>query len=37
MLELFASSGDPDQTPRFAVSDPGLPYLPLTLLRVFRL
>ena len=37
MVELFANSGDPDQTPRFAASDLGLHCLPFTLLGVSRL
>ena len=37
MAELFANSGDPDQTPQNAVSDLGLHCLPSTLLRVSRL
>ena len=37
MVELFANSGDPDQTPRSAVSDLGLHSLPNTLLGVSRL
>ena len=37
MTKLFANSGDPDQTPRFAASDLGLHCLPVTLLRVSRL
>ena len=37
MAKLFANSGDPDQTPRSAASDLGLPCLPVTLLRVSRL
>ena len=37
MAKLFANSGDPDQTPHSAASDPGLHCLPLTLLRVSRL
>ena len=37
MVELFANSGDPDQTPRSAASDLGRHYLPITLLGVFRL
>ena len=32
MTKLFTSSGDLDQTPRFAASDLGLHYLPITLL-----
>ena len=35
--KLFANSGDPDQTPRSAVSDLGLHCLPFTLLLVSRL
>ena len=35
--ELFANSGDPDQTPRSAASDLGLHCLPIILLRVYRL
>ena len=34
MVELFANSGDPDQTPRSAASDLGLHYLPVTRLVV---
>ena len=34
MVELFANSGDPDQTPSFAASDLGLHCLPITLLGV---
>ena len=34
---VFANSGDPDQTPRSAASDLGLHYLPITPLRVSRL
>ena len=30
MVELFANSEDPDQTPRSAASDQGLLYLPIT-------
>ena len=30
MVETFANSGDPDQTPRFAASDLGLHCLPST-------
>ena len=30
MVELFANSGDPDQTPRSAASDLGLHCLPVT-------
>ena len=37
MDELFANSGDPDQTPRFAVSDLGLHCLPVTRLGVSNL
>ena len=37
MIELFANSGDPDQTPRSAASDLGLHCLPVTLLGVSRL
>ena len=37
MGELFASRGDPDQTPCSAVSDLGLHCLPVTLLRVSSL
>ena len=37
MVELFANSGDPDQIPRYAASDLGLHYLPITLLGVSRL
>ena len=40
MVELFANSGDPDQTPRSAASDLGLRCLPITFvacLGVFRL
>ena len=37
MVELFANSGDPDQTPRSAASDLGLQCLPNTLLGVSRL
>ena len=32
MIELFANSGDPDQTPQNAVSDLGQHCLPVTLL-----
>ena len=32
MVELFANSGDPDQTPRSAASDLGLHCLPITFL-----
>ena len=31
MAKLFADSGDPDQTPRYAASDPGLHCLPIAL------
>ena len=31
MVELFANSGDPDQTPHSAASDRGLHCLPITL------
>ena len=34
MVELFANSGDPDQTPRCAASDLCLHCLPSTRLRV---
>ena len=37
MVELFANSGDPDQTPRSAASDLCLHCLPVTRLRVFSL
>ena len=37
MVELFANSGYPDQTPRSAASDLGLHCLPNTLLGVARL
>ena len=37
MVEVFANTGDPDQTPHFAVSDLGLHCLPTTLLGVSRL
>ena len=37
MVELFANSGDPDQTPQFAASDLGLHCLPATLLGISRL
>ena len=37
MAKLFANSGDPDETPRSAVSDLGLHCLPITLSRVSRL
>ena len=32
MIELFAKSGDPDQTPRSVPSDLGLHCFPITLL-----
>ena len=32
MIKLFASNGDPDQTPRSAAPDLGLQRLPITLL-----
>ena len=35
--EFFANSGDPDQTPRSALSDQGLHCLPITHLGVARL
>ena len=35
MAELFANSGDPDQTPRSAASDLDLHCLPVTRLGVF--
>ena len=31
MAEVFANSGDPDQTPQNAASDLDLPWLPITL------
>ena len=34
MVELFANSGDPDQTPHSAASDLNLHCLPVTLLGV---
>ena len=34
MVELFANSGDPDQTPRAATYDQGLHFLPITRSRV---
>ena len=37
MVELFANSGDPDQTPRSAASDLGLHCLPVTLLGLSSL
>ena len=37
MTKLFANSGDPDQTPRSAVSDLDLHCLPITILLVSRL
>ena len=37
MVELFANSGDPDQTPRSAASDLGLHCLPVTRLGVSSL
>ena len=37
MIELFANSGDPDQTPRSAASDLGLHCLAITILGVSRL
>ena len=37
MVEPFANSGDPDQTPHSAASDLGLHCLPITLLGVSRL
>ena len=37
MVELFANSGNPDQTPHSVASDLGLHYLQITLLRVSRL
>ena len=37
MDKLFANSGDPDQTPRFAASDLGLHCLSVTHLGVSRL
>ena len=37
MVELFANSGDPDQTPPSAASDLGLHCLPVTFLGVSRL
>ena len=37
MVELFANSGDPDQTPRSPASDVGMNCLPVTLLGVSSL
>ena len=37
MVELFANSGDPDQTPHTAASDLGLHCLPIILLGASRL
>ena len=37
MVELFANSGDPEQTPYSATSDLGLRCVPVILLRVSRL
>ena len=37
MVELFADSGDPDQTLHSVASDLGLLCLPITLLAVSRL
>ena len=37
MVEPFANSGDPDQTPRSAASDLGLHCFPVALLGVSRL
>ena len=37
VAKLFANSGDPDQTPRYAASGLGLHCLPVTLLRVSRI
>ena len=37
MVELFANSGDPDQTPHSAASDIGLHFLPVTRLVVSSL
>ena len=37
MVELFADSGEPDQTPRSAASDLGMHCLQITLLVVSRL
>ena len=36
MVELFANSGDPDQTPRSVASDLGLHCLPVALLGIFQ-
>ena len=36
MVELFANSGDPDQTPHFAAFDLGLHCFPVTLLGFSR-
>ena len=36
LVELFANSEDPDQTPHSAASDLGLHCLPITLLGVSR-
>ena len=35
MAKLFATSGDPDQTPHIAASDLGLLLLPITLVCVW--
>ena len=37
MVEIFANSGDPDQTPHSAASDLGLHCLPVTRLGVSSL
>ena len=37
MVELFANSADPDQTPHSAASDLGLRCLPITLSGVVRM
>ena len=37
MVELFANSGDPDQTPHVAASDMGLHCLPVTRLGITSL
>ena len=37
MVELFANSGDPDQTPYSVASDPGLHCLPVTRIGVSTL
>ena len=37
MAKLFANSGDPNQTPRSAVSDLGMRCLKITLLGLSRL